>query len=309
MELLLAAPQVQQGGIFILEFKEVAVKDRALFESYLSKPYHYGSECAFTNLYIWRDQYQTWWTEHMGFLLIKVTLDGETFYLQPFGGKEEDLPRLVEDIRKHHGGPFEFRGIYECSLERMSRLKCDEEFYEARDSWDYVYLQEDLANLKGRRYHGQKNHYNAFKKENPGYQFEMINPENYAECLNFGEEWCKERMKEDPSIYWEMRALQEAFVNFEALGLRGGAIRIDGKIQAFNLGKAINDDICDQNIEKANHEIRGLYAAIQTECARYVWTDMKYINREEDMGAEGLRKAKEALHPAFMVKKYNLLIR
>ena len=172
-----------------------------------------------------------------------------------------------------------------------------------------MYLQEDLATLRGRRYHGQKNHYNTFKRENPDYVFEMINPENFAECLNFGEEWCKARMETDPSIVWEIRALQEAFVNFEALGLRGGAIRVNGKIEAFGFGKTINGEVCDENVEKANPDIRGLYSAIQTECAQYVWPDMKYINREEDIGLEGLRKAKEALHPAFMVKKYSLLVK
>ena len=104
-------------------------------------------------------------------------------------------------------------------------------------------------------------------------------------------------------------ALQEAFVNFDALGLRGGAIRVNGKIEAFGFGKAINGDVCDENVEKANADIRGLYTAIQTECAKYVWPDMKYINREEDIGLEGLRKAKEALHPVFMVKKYSLLVK
>lgn len=298
-----------ERGIPILEFKEVAVKDRALFETYLNKPEHFGSECAFTNLYIWRDYYRTWWTEIFGFLLIKVELEGESYYLQPFGGKDEDLPLLAKEIREAEGGPFEFRGIYECSLERLSCLKGEEEFRENRDSWDYVYLQEDLATLRGRRYHGQKNHYNTFKRENPDYVFEMINPENFAECLNFGEEWCKARMETDPSIVWEIRALQEAFVNFEALGLRGGAIRVNGKIEAFGFGKTINGEVCDENVEKANPDIRGLYAAIQTECAQYVWPDMKYINREEDIGLEGLRKAKEALHPAFMVKKYSLLVK
>lgn len=292
-----------------MEFKDVAVKDRALFERYLNKPGHVGSECAFTNLFIWRDYYRTFWTEIHGFLLIRVQVEDETFYLQPFGGKDEDLPLLIRDIKEHEGGPFQFRGIYECSLERLGRIKGEEEFQEARDSWDYVYLREDLANLSGRRYHGQKNHYNAFKKAYPDYTFERINPENYAECLNFGEEWCQARMETDPSVVWEWRAMQEAFVNFEALGLRGGAIRIDGRIQAFSFGKAINQEICDENVEKANPEIRGLYTAIQTECAKYVWADMKYLNREEDMGSEGLRKAKESLHPAFMVKKYNLLIK
>ena len=255
-----------ERGIFILEFKEVAVKDRALFETYLNKPEHFGSECAFTNLYIWRDYYRTWWTEIFGFLLIKVELEGESYYLQPFGGKDEDLPLLAKEIREAEGGPFEFRGIYECSLERLSCLKGEEEFRENRD-------------------------------------------ENFAECLNFGEEWCKARMETDPSIVWEIRALQEAFVNFEALGLRGGAIRVNGKIEAFGFGKTINGEVCDENVEKANPDIRGLYAAIQTECAQYVWPDMKYINREEDIGLEGLRKAKEALHPAFMVKKYSLLVK
>ena len=268
-----------------------------------------GSECAFTNLFIWRDYYRTFWAEKYGFLIIQVQVEDHTFYLQPFGGKDEDLPLLIREMKEYHGGSFEFRGIYECSLERLSKIKGDQEFEEDRDSWDYVYLQEDLANLRGRRYHGQKNHYNAFKKGNPDYVFEMINPENYAECLNFGEEWCKARIKEDPSIAWEWRALQEAFVNFELLGLRGGAIRLNGKIEAFSFGKAINAEICDVNVEKANPDIRGLYTAIQTENAKYVWSDMKYLNREEDIGHEGLHKAKKSLHPVFMVKKYNLLIK
>lgn len=285
------------------------MKDRALFETYLNKPDHMGSECAYTNLFIWRDYYRTYWTEHLGFLIIKVDVEDTSFSLQPFGGKEEDLSRLVRDLKEYHGGGFEFHGIYESSLERLGKLAFEEEFVEDRDSWDYVYLQKDLATLSGRKFHGQKNHYNAFKKANPDYTFELINPENYAECLNFGEEWCRSRMDTDASIYWEWRALQEAFVNFEALGLRGGAIRIGGRIQAFSFGKAINDVICDENVEKANPQIRGLYTAIQKECAEKVWGDMTYINREEDMGNEGLRKAKEALHPAFMVKKYNLRIK
>jgi len=287
----------------------VAVKDRALFESYLNRPDHMGSECAFTNLFIWRDYYRTFWTEKYGFLIIKVTCEDETYYLQPFGGRDEDLPLLIRDLHEDSGGPFMFHGIYECSLERLSKLGCEEEFTEARDMWDYVYLREDLANLSGRRYHGQKNHYNNFVKENPGYVFETINQENYAECLNFGEEWCQERMKEDKSVYWELRAMQEAFVNFRALGLRGGAIRINGKIEAMGFGKSINGICADLNVEKANPQIRGLYAAINKECAEKIWADMKYLNREEDMGHEGLRRAKEALHPAFMVKKYNLLVK
>jgi len=278
-----------------------------LFERYLNKKEHFGSECAYTNLFIWRDYYKTFWTIYRGFLVIKVQLEGNTFFLQPFGGNDDDIPVLINALKDYNGGSFQFRGIYECSLRRLQGCSTAN-FVEERDSWDYVYLRDDLANLSGRKYHGQKNHYNSFRKENPDYLFEVINPENYAECLNFGEEWCKKRMQEDPSIYWELRALQEAFVNYEALGLRGGAIRINGRIEAFSFGKAINDECADLNVEKANSDIRGLYAAINKECAEKVWYDMKYLNREEDMGHEGLKKAKESLHPAFMVKKYSLIV-
>lgn len=111
------------------------------------------------------------------------------------------------------------------------------EFIEDRDNWDYVYLREKLASLSGRKYHGKKNHYNAFKKEYPDYVYEPIGPENYEECKAFGDEWCEKRVGEDESLRCEQCAIHEAIDNFEALGLRGGAIRVNGKIEAFSFGK------------------------------------------------------------------------
>ena len=115
-------------------------------------------------------------------------------------------------------------------------------------------------------------------------------------------------MHEDSSLLCEKYAIQEAFLSFEQLELRGGAIRFDGKIQAFSFGKKINDETAVLHVEKANHDVRGLYTAITKEFAAHAWTDVKYLNREEDMGKPGLRAAKEALHPEFMVKKYNVII-
>ena len=242
-------------------------------------------------------------------MLLKVKRNDVDFYIQPFGGRDEDLPLLMQELREEHGGqPFEMHGIYDFTKERFERVMPELTFVEDRDNWDYVYLQEKLATLSGRKLHGQKNHYNAFVKAHPDYTYEPITLDNMMECLNFGEQWCDEHMHEDSSLLCEKYAIQEAFLSFEQLELRGGAIRFDGKIQAFSFGKKINDDTAVLHVEKANHDVRGLYTAITKEFAAHAWTDVKYLNREEDMGKPGPRAAKEALHPEFMVKKYNVII-
>lgn len=231
------------------------------------------------------------------------------FYIQPFGGRDEDLPLLMQELKEvNQGRPFEMHGIYDFTRERFERVMPGLEYIEDRDNWDYVYLQEKLATMSGRKLHGQKNHYNAFVKEHPDYVYEPITLDNMAECLDFGERWCDERIAQDPTIAEEKRAIQQAFISFDQLELRGGAIRFDGKIQAFSFGRKINEDTAVLHVEKAVHGVRGLYTAITKEFAAHAWTDVKYLNREEDMGHEGLREAKEALHPEFMIKKYNVII-
>ena len=166
--------------LFILELKKITLADRPLFESYLSRPDQRGSECAFTNLFVWQDCYGIYWTVVHDFLVIKVKRNEVDFFLQPFGGKDEDLPKLFAEIKEYHEGkPFEIHGIYDDGKERLAKAFPEMEFIEDRDNWDYVYLREKLASLSGRKYHGKKNHYNAFKKEYPDYVYEPIGPENY----------------------------------------------------------------------------------------------------------------------------------
>ena len=276
----------------------------------MSNPMYRGSECAFSNLFVWRDCYNIYWCVAHGFLLIKVKRDNVDFFLPPIGGADEDLPLVLEKLREFsQGKPFEMHGIYEMTKERLAKVLPDAEFVEDRDNWDYIYLREKLATLSGRKYHGQKNHYNSFKKNYPDYVYEPIDGNNIAECLGFGEQWCDDRIAEDPSLICEKYAIRQALTNFDALGLRGGAIRVYGKIEAFSFGKKINDDTAVLHVEKANHEIRGLYTAINKEFAEHAWQDVTYINREEDMGHEGLRRAKESYHPEFMIKKYSLLVK
>ena len=293
--------------LHILEFKPVTIDVKPLFECYTAKEHQRGSECAFSNNFVWRDCYHIYWCIAYDFLILRVKRNNVDFYLQPLGGRDEDLPKLIADLREEHNGqPFEMHGIYAFTKERFEKVFDNLEFEEDRDNWDYVYLQEKLATLSGRKLHGQKNHFNAFVKNHPDYTYEPINNENIRECLSFGEKWCDDRSAEDPSLICEKYAIQQAFLNFDALELRGGAIRFDGKIQAFSFGKKINEDTAVLHVEKADPSVRGLYTAVMKEFAAHAWTDVKYINREEDMGDPGLRQAKEALKPEMMIKKYNL---
>ena len=238
--------------------------------------------------------------------MIKVKRNEVDFFLQPFGGKDEDLPKLFAEIKEYHEGkPFEIHGIYDDGKERLAKAFPEMEFIEDRDNWDYVYLREKLASLSGRKYHGKKNHYNAFKKEYPDYVYERSDQRITKSARLLVMNGAKNVLAKTESLRCEQCAIHEAIDNFEALGLRGGAIRVNGKIEAFSFGKKINDDTAVLHVEKANPDIRGIYAAINKEFAEHAWGDVVYLNREEDMGHEGLRTAKESYHPEFMIKKYS----
>lgn len=226
--------------------------------------------------------------------------------MPPFGGKDEDLLNIMHKIMDENNGNLCMHGVSEEFKERIEKVMPELDFSEDREDWDYVYLQEKLSTLSGRKLHGQKNHYNAFMKEHPDCSYEDITDANIGECLALGNAWCDERVAEDPSIEEEREALTESLKYFKELGLRGGCLRWDGKVQAFSYGTKINSDTAVLHVEKAVMGVRGAYIAMTKEFAAHAWTDVKYLNREEDMGIPGLRKAKLDLKPEFMLVKYNV---
>jgi len=264
-------------------------------------------------LYIWRYGYDAFWAICQGCLLVKVTVNNVTFVLPPFGGINEELPKIIEALRENfQGNPFEIHGIYDSTLERLKKFAPEiaADYTLDRNNCDYVYLREDLANLAGRKFHGPKNHVNRFIKDHPDYTYEAITSANLEECLAYGRKWCVERANTDESIMFEDEAIEEAFKSYEALQLRGGLIRYDGKVQAFSFGeKMVNSDMAVIHVEKADPQVNGLFNIINRDFVRNAWPDVKYINREEDMGKPGLRRAKESLCPAFLVNKYNIIVK
>ena len=173
-----------------------------------------------------------------------------------------------------------------------------------RDSADYVYETKKLISLSGKKYHGKKNHINKFKKLYPDWSYETISSENVEDCFQMALEWRRQNgCEDDEEKSAEMCVTLNALRLLEELKLRGGLIRAGGKVVAFSIGEPVCDDTMVVHIEKAYADLQGAYPMINQQFLEHEASQYRYVNREEDLGEEGLRQAKESYHPVFLVEK------
>lgn len=289
------------------DFKPIDIKDKTIIHRYLHLDPPRISELTFTNLFIWRHRYSPGWLEWGDCLLI---------IFQPKGGDPFGLPPMGSGDKKK-ALDFLFSKLDQLSPEAQI-CRVDQTFVETyvdpnqysstldRDNSDYVYLAQDLINLSGRKYHRKKNHLNRFIKTQK-FEYRPLDKALVLSFLKMQESWCQMReCVEHPDLLSEDYAVHEALTCFEDLDYQGGAIVMNDKVEAFSLGEPLNGDAAVIHIEKANPDIPGLYAAINQRFCANAWADMTYINREQDLGSEGLRKAKESYNPHHMVDKYTL---
>ncbi|MDK2822816.1 MAG: uncharacterized protein PWQ67_660 [Clostridia bacterium] len=298
----------------MLNFQPIELKDKPVFDKYFRQRRYEGSENTFTNLFIWRECYKIQWAIVEDFLCIKPQLDNLHFVLPPYGLTDNGIERALNKLMDYfalNGFPFQMRGIspeMKGVLERIYPGKFS--FKEERDVFDYVYLIEDLISLKGRKYHRKRNHLKKFKKMYPHYQYVPLTEELIKPCIINLKEWClKKGCEEDKSLLCERDAIISAFENFSELDYIGGVILIDGNVEAFTFGEALNEDTVLIHAEKANVDITGIYQVINQEFLKNNWQHMKYVNREEDLGIEGLRKAKLSYFPVNLVIKYSAVLK
>ena len=159
-----------------------------------------------------------------------------------------------------------------------------------------------MAYLKGKKYHGKRNHITNFKKNNPNWSFEVLNRDNIQECIALHTEWIKNH-EDDADYSFEFEAVLTAFENYEELGFLGGLIRVDGKVIAYTMGERHSDRLFVTHFEKAPAEIQGAYPIINQEFTKNCLMEYEYVNREEDLGIEGLRKAKQSYYPEIRLEK------
>ena len=290
------------------DFKPVEIQDKDIFNRYFKEDSPDISELTFTNLFMWQNLYRPAWKEYDNVLLIILNPEGaHPFGLQPVGtgNKSEALHKLFDCLGEKTPEPKICR-----AGEKFVSEVIDKKSFSClpdRDNSDYVYSTLDLIQLSGRKYHRKKNHLNQFIKHIQ-YEYQELDLE-LVECfIDMQEEWCKMReCTEIPDLLSEDYAVHTALTHFEELDYRGGAIKIDGRIEAFSLGEGLNENTAVIHIEKANPEIPGLYNAINQMFCSDAWAEFEFMNREQDLGVEGIRKAKESYLPHHMINKYTIM--
>ena len=279
-----------------IHWKELQLSDRDVIGRYYAREPVRNCEFTFANNYLWKPYYPIF------FGIVEDSLvfeSGEEGMSVSFPQGAADLKKAVDALTEWFfrvGRPFQMHLV---SPEQFAKL---EELYPGR--FEIEYDREALKNLSGRSLHGKKNHCNRFKKENPDFRYERISEENVEECLQMAREWWKKNDRgEGGEKREEISVTMEALKNLDALGLRGGLIRAGGRVVAFSVGEPCGQEMFVVHFEKAFADVPGAYSMINQQFVEHETEGFRYINREDDAGSEGLRRAKLSYHPAFLMEK------
>lgn len=280
-------------------FRRVVPLDKELFDKYKSKTSRY-SENSFVTLYLWDKYYNLHLCEEDDFLFIRFTIDGKNQYLFPMG--EGDVTNAFEKLLLQDE-KVNLRFITDEQKEFIEKNYPEKfDFTLREDLCDYVYETKRLMSFSGKKLHGKKNHVNYFEKTY-AYTYETVDEKTAVEeCKPLLLSWIDEKTKNLNPI--EHDAMEKVFDNYALFNLTGGVIRIDGEIVAMTFGERLTDDTVLVQIEKAKEDVRGAYPMICKLFLENEWSDTTFVNREEDMGLEGLKKAKESYCPIFKTLKY-----
>jgi len=258
------------------------------------------------NIFCYRDETDLKATRVYGNIVFLGFYKGVHFFTQPIGenSPEETAFTCLKHLKETTGS-----GRLNYIPKKMADiLKMDKRFvaFQDRNSFDYVYAVSELAGLPGEKFHDKKNLVNQFRKKY-SHEYKPLDKNFIAQCLDIEEEWCRLRKcREDVSAAAESICIYELLKHFDELRLFGGVLVIDGKIQAFTILQRMNADTAVTHIEKANTEFKGIYQAINNYAAMNELKPYAFVNREEDLGHAGLRKAKLSYNPIRLEEKYHI---
>lgn len=264
-----------------------------------------SADFNFGNLFLWDQTYCPKVAQFDDRLIIEYRKDDTLYFSCPIGeGPLDSAVIALQTYADSHGFPLLLRGITTDYKEELEQLFPDcFTFTPDTDFFDYVYEAEKLATLQGKKLHGKRNHVNRFEAEHD-WRFVPLTQAYLPVCRAFLQQWIAHH---DIDAKEERMALERAFLHFNDLGLEGGALLIGEELVGFTIGEPIADDTFDVHFEKARSDINGAYSMVNREFVRQILDrhpEIVYINREEDMGLENLRLAKQSYHPAFLVEKY-----
>lgn len=289
----------------MIQFKPVRAEDKEELESYLKYTDSRSCDMPFATIYLWRSFYDTTYAICEGCLVFRTLYEGRVSFSFPVG--KEDPGKAILALIDHcrmSGIPCLMHSITKMEEEWLNRRFPGQFAIDYHRSMaDYIYETQALIDLRGKKYHGKKNHVNKFMKT-LDWVYEEIGPDNTRECLDMLYSWLSDNpQKEDKDVIAEVHVSEMALKEKDFLGLKGGLIRADGQVVAFSLGEEICKDTFCIHIEKAYYHVSGAYAMINQQFLIHEAGDYKYVNREDDVGDPGLRKSKLSYHPAFLLEK------
>ncbi|MBR2947764.1 MAG: DUF2156 domain-containing protein [Bacteroidales bacterium] len=297
----------------MIQFKEIELADREWVKPLLAISDFRGTEYCFTSLYMWSSIYHTRIAKLDEMVLIRSTDEQYAYYLYPAG--KIDLPKAVElmmEDARNLGKKFAFNSLTESNKEEIEKTFPQQfEFTPTRNNFDYIYHREALATLSGKKYQPKRNFISRFK-ELPNWSYESIShtdiekcQKQLEECYRMNEKWCRmNACSHNASKNQECCAVRKVLRDFIALELEGGILKMGEEVIAYTIGEPLSSDTYIVHIEKAFANIKGAYPMINQSFVLDRTEQFSYINREDDAGDEGLRKAKLSYNPAFLIEKY-----
>lgn len=297
----------------MINFKTIEISDKKAIDACLSSNIYQSCDFCFANLYSWGCKFQT------VFAIISDTLflqfrdsDGQLYYMMPIGKMplRKALEMIIEDASAKYI-PFRMKGVSSVMWKQIEQgMPGMFHFIHDRNNDEYIYLTEKLIGLSGKKLQSKRNHINRFKAENPDWSFRPITDRSEVEeCLKMLDEWEDlNAERADKTLRYDYIATKTMLDNFETLQLCGGYIQTNGRIVAFSIGEPVNDDTFTVHVEKAYSGVNGAYTIINQQFAEHCGADYKYINREEDMGFENLRKAKLSYYPEILLEEGTVIL-
>ena len=278
----------------MIDFRTPVIGDRDWIRKRTAEMGCPSCEYTFGNIFSYTAKMDIKVAEIYGCLVTRCIFGDSVLYCYPMGNG--DRKKAVEELVQDGlgcGKDFVFFGLTRDFAEEL------ESFYPGRfniefdrDGSDYLYYSEDLINLSGKKYQPKRNHISYFEK-NYNWEYEVITNDNIPECIDMNSRWIETALAEfREDLEYEFEIIKLAFANYDALGLKGGLIRVDGEVIAFTVGEEMNENTFCVHFEKAFSSYRGAYPIINREFCKRELSSYKYIDREDDVGAENLRKAK-----------------
>jgi len=294
----------------MLQFKTIELSDKAVIDACLRENIYRASDYSFANLFAWQKMFNTTFAiEQDTFFVRFKNRAGKCSYLFPIGKMplEQAVSLIIKDSESSSCDcAFEMRAVTERMWNALELAMPDKFHYKHdRATDEYIYTSEKLIHLAGKKLQSKRNHINRFKNDNPDWKyFALSSAEDLHECAEMLDAWENTTHNDaEQSLRYDYLATKLMLKHFHYLGLKGGFIRVKGQIVAFTIGEPLVKDTFVVHVEKAFSEINGAYTIINQQFVMHEAADFLYVNREEDMGIENLRRAKESYYPDILLEE------